>query len=704
MQEQPGESKTAATAPPAAPDNAAFPGPGWGLVLFAVLMTLLLGLYALWGGQRRILPAGKWKNVVLAGGLTLVCAVISFYHLGSFDTPQTYYQGKRAGGSFYLDLGRVRTINELRYFLALGAGSYDIDFSTDRESFFGTTTIEQETVFSMVTWRVLRPLTQARYVRVTVNKPGAMLGEVALFGENRRSPLPVADVIPATTPFADRPAPKQRPDPRLVCDEPDRVPVQASYLNGMYFDECYHARSGFEYILGRDATETSHPPLGKLFISAGIGLFGFTPFGWRFMGALFGVLMVPLLYALALRLFKKSEWAFAAAFLLACDFMRFTQTRIATIDVFGVFWIILMFFFMHRAVSVNPFAKKPGKLFRELFFIGVCLGLGAASKWIVLYGAVGLAVIFIGSYVTKIARYIRSNLSKPNGFGREEADTKPKATSFRETLLLNAFLVKRHALVFSCSILLFFYVPAMIYLASYIPFMAARGPSHPQIPPLVLVLEEQKAMYDYHAGITASHDYSSVWYEWPVMIRPIWYYTGRTELPPPLVSDIYAFGNPAVWWMGTAAVAYLVVAVWVMGTAFLVFFLLQRLKRPRPDKDDGAGKRKTAVRRRLRLLLRPGLFILIALAAQYVPWIVIPRKLTFIYHFFASVPFLVLCIVLALKLIGSKRQFGHRLSVGLLGAALILFLLFYPLLSGALTDSQYVADVLRWLPGWFPYL
>ncbi|NCB31018.1 MAG: phospholipid carrier-dependent glycosyltransferase, partial [Clostridia bacterium] len=69
----------------------------------------------------------------------------------------------------------------------------------------------------------------------------------------------------------------------------------------------------------------------------GVALFGMNAFGWRIMGTLFGIGMVPIAYVFAKRLFKRSGYALFCAGLFAFDFMHFTQTRIATVDVFGVF-------------------------------------------------------------------------------------------------------------------------------------------------------------------------------------------------------------------------------------------------------------------------------------------------------------------------------------------------------------------------------
>ena len=123
-----------------------------------------------------------------------------------------------------------------------------------------------------------------------------------------------------------------------LIDEQHTVAAYPGYLNSTYFDEIYHARTAFEHLHGMNAYEWTHPPLGKVLMMVGIQLFGMTPFGWRFMGALVGVLMVPLMYLMAKQLTKDTRLSFIAMALMALDSMHFTQTRIATIDSYAVFW------------------------------------------------------------------------------------------------------------------------------------------------------------------------------------------------------------------------------------------------------------------------------------------------------------------------------------------------------------------------------
>ena len=154
-----------------------------------------------------------------------------------------------------------------------------------------------------------------------------------------------------------------------LFDEQTAVPDTISQLNSMYFDEIYHGRTGYEQLHKMPVYETTHPPLGKDLIMVGIALFGMTAFGWRFAGTLFGVLLVPLAWCFVRRLTRKPWAAATAGVLLALDFMRFSQSRLATIDIYGTFFILLgaycMVWYCQRVLTdgVNrallPMAPEP---------------------------------------------------------------------------------------------------------------------------------------------------------------------------------------------------------------------------------------------------------------------------------------------------------------------------------------------------------
>ena len=202
----------------------------------------------------------------------------------------------------------------------------------------------------------------------------------------------------------------------------------------------------------------------------------------------------------------------------------------------------------------------------------------------------------------------------------------------------------------------FVLVPGLIYLLSYIPFVGRESGLWDKM------IANQKYMFSYHANLDATHAYSSHWYEWPTMVRPIFYYSG-------IISDttregISAFGNPLVWWIGIPAFAYMV---------YLVF------------------KKKDRI----------AMFICIGYLAQYLPWMLVDRC-TFIYHYFPSVPFVVLMIMyaaLTLKDLLPEKRYYMALGIYAL-VAVALFALFYPVLSGQTVSIKYVDIFLRWMKSW----
>ena len=112
-----------------------------------------------------------------------------------------------------------------------------------------------------------------------------------------------------------------------------------------------------------------------------------------------------------------------------------------------------------------------------------------------------------------------------------------------------------------------------------------------------------------------------------MMLRPIWYYQAKL-MPQGMLSSIVSFGNPLVWWPGFIAV-------------LMSFYV--------------------AITRKDKLLR----MLLIAYCSQYLPWILVPR-LTFIYHYFAMVPFLVLILTYYIKEYleagsASQKKMGLRL-------------------------------------------
>ncbi|MBR5701322.1 MAG: dolichyl-phosphate-mannose--protein mannosyltransferase, partial [Oscillospiraceae bacterium] len=83
------------------------------------------------------------------------------------------------------------------------------------------------------------------------------------------------------------------------------------------------------------------------------------------------------------------------------------------------------------------------------------------------------------------------------------------------------------------------------------------------------------------------------------------------------------------------------------------------------------------------------------------PWIGVTRC-AFIYHYFPCTPFL----ALALGRLGAdleKRRPDSRWTPALAAGCLLLFALFYPVLSGMIAPAWYENGLLRWFGGLWPF-
>lgn len=556
---------------------------------------------------------GKFTRLdrLLVAGLTLLYAIVAFVNLGSLRAPESGWTPAAPASAIVYDFGQPPSVASVLWYGGtrdVGRAensSIELSQSADGTNWSSvmTFTLDGGSVFQ---WKEQTAAINARYVRVTSSNPGWTLYELAFRDAAGHS------VVPAQASEGGA----------ALLDEQGDVPAKPSYLNSMYFDEIYHGRTAYEFLHHIEPYENTHPPLGKGIMALGVAIFGMNPFGWRIMGTLLGIAMIPLMYLLAKRLFGRTDLAFAAAFLLTFDFMHFAQTRIATVDVYGVFFILLMYLYMYkyyvRALAGDSFRR----IAMPLALAGLFFGLGAASKWIDLYAGAGLAVLL--------------------GITLWRRRAEPVFLLRTVLWCLPFFLV----------------VPALIYTASYIPFFLVPGPGHG----FHDMLTYQEFMYNYHAHLVATHPFASSWWQWPLMTKPIWYYGGSVAADK--VSSIVAFGNPAVWWPGIAAV----------GIALILFFR-GRARDPRL------------------------VFLLVGLAAEYLPWVGVSR-LTFIYHFFASVPFVILLIVYIMKEGEDRGRLRRSHAYGYLGVVLLLFVLFYPILSGMTVDKTYVAHVLRWFQSW----
>lgn len=540
----------------------------------------------------------------LMWALTLIYTIFTLLNLGTLSFPTSVWTAQ-SGTAVRIDLGAEYDVAEIWTNGNIAEGT--AVFTGDD----GSTAEYTQKYATMFTWRTQTAAMHTRYATLQCTAGKVSLNEIAFFdAAGKRIPAVIAA---GTTEGA------------ALLDEQDTVPDAPSYMNGMYFDEIYHARTAYEFLHTMSVYEWTHPPLGKILIMLGVVIFGMKPFGWRVVPALFGAAMLPIFFTLAKRLFRRRDFAFLAAALLALDTMHYTQTRIATVDVFILFFILLMVLFMTDYIQMDYMKEPLKKLFLPLGACGVSFGLGVASKWTGLYAGAGLAVMFF-AHMIRVGVSCRKNAAERKEFWR-----------------------RTWAAVGFCCIF-FIAIPALIYYLSYTPFFRYEATKPNGVGSIALVLQQQESMYHYHHDLTATHTCQSAWYEWPFTSRSVWFYF--RSLGENRVSSISSTGSPAVWWVSAIGAVLLAVEA-----------LFRRTK-----KENAHWK-------------QAGYILLIAIAANYLPWTLVPRC-TFQYHFFTTFPFVVLAAILFLQHLEETGEVSGKIQWTWLGVAAVYFVLMYPAASG----------------------
>ena len=427
-------------------------------------------------------PAWSRKEGLTLAAVTLATALVSFWNLGDMTAPQNPLVSDGVATEVQVELSSPAT--ELWVYPGISwGGSLTVYDAAGTQ--LASVELNGGTVFQ---WKQVG-LSFAAEGPLTLRVDNAQVMEAAFRDESGALVAVSSD--------------------SALFDEQQWVPETISYKNSMYFDEIYHGRTAYEHLHGMPVYETTHPPLGKVFIMLGVALFGMTGFGWRVAGAAFGVAMVPVLYLLVRRLCRKPAFALFAAVLAAFDTLRFAQSRIATIDVYGTFFILLSAYFMVWYCQ-SVLEKGVEESVLPMALAGLAFGLGAASKWTGLYAGAGLAVLYFGVLW-------------------QRAKQKPLR------------LKQEVATAFCGGVVFFVAVPLLIYFASYIPYFWREGGFS-----LGEWWQCQVSMYRYHSGLEATHPYESRWYTWPFSARPVWYYLA-SGLPQGMRGTIAALGNLPVW-------------------------------------------------------------------------------------------------------------------------------------------------------------
>lgn len=553
------------------------------------------------------------KDIIIISIITIIYGIISFINLGGFIDPQTFWHVEKVNEYVVLQV-QEKEVQKIRHYTGPRFGKYELYISNDGAKYRYLKELEQTSVFS---WSDLEVNEKFQFLKIVGKTSDSYLGDIALYDEDGE----IINIVAVND------------NANLLIDEQFSVPNEISFMNSTYFDEIYHPRTAYEYVHGLDVYEWTHPPLGKLLISVPIAILGMCPFAYRLMGNIAGILMIPTIYVLAKDMFKKRKYAVLAAIIMACDNFHFAQTRLATVDSFLVLFIMLSYMFMYKYIILNDEDKIKTKLWM-LFFSGLFMGLAIATKWTGCFAAIGLAIIFF----TKL---IKTNLIEKFDFNKYGLNIKFKEKKWSKESTI---------IIISC-IAFFVIIPIIIYCACYIP--------DKNINTIEDIWNLQISMYKYHSELEAEHPFTSNWYTWFIMKRPVWYYSGTVESG--MHSTIAGIGNPIIWWTG------------IVG---MIYILIKGIKK----------------------LDLNCFFIIIAILTALIPYLSINR-IMFMYHYFPVLPFMMLSIVMLIKDIEEKTKF-RKIYIIYSIIILIIFIYFYPVASGMTVSEEYI-EATQWLDSWY---
>lgn len=558
------------------------------------------------------------KDILLCVSLMVLSAIMSLINLGDTRFPSSAFYGEK-DQQIILDFGQSTPLQSVIYLNGESVDqSFDVLYWNEARNTWVLSHTEKTT--QTFVWFRFDFGVATRFLMIIPTTQDLSIWEMSFVSDGYY-------VSPVSVNLAEA---------GTLFDEPELVPENPRPVNSMYYDEDFHALTAYQFIKGTYPAERAHPPLGKSMIAFGISLFGMTPFGWRIMCVLFGMLIIVPLYVLAKFMFGSRLLAFLTTFVFTFDFMRFVQSRLASLDIFLVTFIICAFLFMYKYIQTSPEDRLNRKALLYLGGSGVFMGLAIDIKWSGVFAALGLGILFAMTWFDARAYYARLYSKGTSG-----------TSEFR-------YYKKDLARTVMWCVLFFGVVPIAIYCLQYFPYARSTGVSWP-----VSIIQSQNEIFSHHAYMVGTNDYQSGWWSWPFNTQPIEFVT-IVRPDDGTAGGVYAFGSPIVWWVGIPAL------IWCVKCWF-------------KDKD------KTAR------------FLCIAWVAQLLPWAFITRA-AYIYHYFPCVPFLVLMIVYFIKTRPLAHQRWFALAYGAL--ALMLFAVFYPVLGGIPIAGSGYLKWLQWLPSW----
>lgn len=415
--------------------------------------------------------------------------------------------------------------------------------------------------------------------------------------------------------------------------------------NTTVFDEVHFGKFVSSYYTGEYYFDI-HPPLGKLIIAGAAKVVNFEPafsfasigdtfpdkkyLALRFLPTLAGFLLAVVIFLLVLELGLSVPAAFLAGALVGVDNALLTQSRLILLDSF-----LLLFGF---GALLSYIRWRNGGTKWLLLSAGVLAGSAASIKWtaltfLAIIGAMELAHLWQDRWTHSLKRL--------------------------RTVIIS-LVVAPFVIYFAAFAIHFYLLPssgtgdAFMSPSFQKTLDGSRYADQDDIEPAGIFekfIGLNREMYRSNKRLSATHPYSSSWYTWPLMARPIFYWVKD-------MARIYLVGNPVVWFGSSFAV---IASLWFL------------------------------VRRRADALLP---ILLGAFALNFFPFAAIGRVM-FLYHYFTALIF----AVLVLAWLIDRLQRPERGALALAFMALVAFIYFAPLSYGTTLEPPALERRL-WFDSW----
>ncbi|MFE3828952.1 dolichyl-phosphate-mannose--protein mannosyltransferase [Streptomyces sp. NPDC059092] len=411
-----------------------------------------------------------------------------------------------------------------------------------------------------------------------------------------------------------------------------------------------------------------HPPVGKWVIGLGEQMFGFTPFGWRFMVAVLGTLSVLMLCRIGRRLFRSTFLGCLAGALLAVDGLHFVMSRTALLDLVLMFFVLAAFGCLlidrdrsrARLAAALPVDEEEGVLRPEAsvaeglrlgwrpwrLAAGLMLGLAFATKWNGLYILAAFAVMAVLWDV---------------GARRTAGAVRPHLAVLKRDIVPAFFSTVPVAIATYIASWTGWIVTDKGYFRDWAT-TAGKGGHFTWLPDWVRSLwHYEYEVYQFHINLTSGHTYQSNPWSWIVLGRPVSYFyedpaAGQDGCPASTAGkcarEVLAIGTPMLWWAGAFALLYV---LWRW------FF--------RRDWRAGA--------------------IACAVAVGWGPWLLYQERTIFLFYAVVFVPYLCLAVAMMIgAILGPQGSDERRRTIGAVGAGVLVllivwnFIYFWPIYTG----------------------